>query len=107
MWVTVFECSNAASSFPAKLSAAGGCASLLRHSRVARAPHHARYGVDHVIDGMKLLWERQQYMRHRQCTGFAIGAHSGILDAFKVDDMGESKDAADHFARGETEHVGK
>src|ERR1700736_5473850 len=91
----------------AKLSAAGGGSALLRHSRNARTPHHAGYRVDHVVDRMELLWVRQQHKRHRQRAGLAIGTQSCILDAFKVDDMGETKDAADHLARAEAEHVGK
>ena len=70
-------------------------------------PYHAWYRVDHVIYGTELLRVRQQHMRHGQRAGFAIGAQSGILDGFKIDDMGETKNAADHLASAEAEHVGK
>jgi hypothetical protein len=56
---------------------------------------------------MELLWVRQQQMRHGQRAGFAIGAQGGILDALKVDDMGETQDAADHLASAEAEHIRK
>src|SRR5476649_838710 len=92
---------------PAQLSALGGCFFLLRYSRNAHTPYHARYGVEHVINRMELLGMRQQHMCHGQRAGFAIPAQSGIADAFKVDNMGETKDAADHLASTEAEHVGK
>src|SRR5258706_4317491 len=90
------SCSSTHSTGSARNARAGTC-----------APCHARHGVDHVINGTELLRMRQQNMRHRQRTGFAIGAHSGILNGFEVDDMGETKYTADHLASAEAEHVGK
>src|SRR5258708_22906096 len=46
-------------------------------------------------------------MRHGERAGFAIGAQSRILDGFKVDNMGETKNSADHLASAEAEHVGE
>ena len=68
---------------------------------------HAAGRVDHVLDRMELLWLRQKQMCHGQRAGLAVGAPRGILDALKVDDMGETQDAADHLAGAEAEHVRK
>jgi hypothetical protein len=66
-----------------------------------------RHRLDHVLDGMELLWARQQQMRHGQRAGFAIGARGSVLNALKVADMGETQDAADHLASAKAEHIRK
>jgi hypothetical protein len=56
---------------------------------------------------MELLRVCQQQMRHGERAGFAISAQGSILDAFKVDHVRETKDAANHLAGAEAEHIRK
>src|SRR5665213_1220701 len=69
--------------------------------------YHVRYCVDYVINRMKLIWMRQQCVRHSQRAGFTSAAHSRILNGIKINDMGETENAANHLACAEAEHVGE
>src|ERR1700738_5413622 len=79
---------------------------LLRRRSVSRriAVSSAWHGVDHVVNRSELLGMRQQQMRQGQCIGLTESAQRRLLNAFEVDHVSESEDAADHLAGGEAEH---